>query len=86
MTDSAKDKVRKFIYENRSLFRTTSSNEKKQFKKDLELLLLEHERDTRYTAINNVLAMDYELLEGIDAVVIKDEVIHNIHNLTVGGK
>ncbi|AGN51539.1 hypothetical protein VPLG_00100 [Vibrio phage eugene 12A10] len=52
---------------------------------DLVTLLLEHERDTRYTAIDILRGMDDEVaVDGINEVIDKEDAIQLTHNLKVG--
>lgn len=48
-------------------------------------LLLEHERDTRYTAIDIIRSVESEIgVDGINDVVNQEDVIQLVHNLKVG--
>ncbi|AUR86412.1 coil containing protein [Vibrio phage 1.084.O._10N.261.49.F5] len=94
MQTSAKTKAKEFVYQNRELFRNFTTNEKKHFKRDLEELLSEHERDTRYTAIDVLSSMEvFEASTGCvelngDDITLTTvdlyEATSLIHNLKVG--
>ncbi len=52
---------------------------------EVERLLREHERDTRYTAIDIVQSMDDEVnYENSFDVINRDETVKLLHNLKVG--
>ncbi|QXN60100.1 hypothetical protein KUA24_33 [Vibrio phage HNL01] len=85
MQTSAKTKAKEFIYENRSIFNCVNDKDKRQFKRDLEKLLLEHERDTRYTAIDILNSMETEInTESLGETILQDDAVGLIHNLKVG--
>ncbi len=51
---------------------------------ELSKLLLEHERDTRYTAIDILQQEDVEFYSMRDALISKRDAIQKIHGLKVG--
>ncbi|CAM0109075.1 hypothetical protein VPH166E361_0093 [Vibrio phage 166E36-1] len=95
MQTSAKQKLKNFMFLNRKAFRGLSKERLKVLTQDLEELLLVHERDTRYTAIDVVNSA--ELLHLDDpfnselngapvqlSMVDPEIIVSKIHNLKVG--